>query len=275
MEELHASGEADSLSFGASSGESGASGPSAAFSAPMMVHLAELRRRILWILLTFGISTAFAYLFSENIYGILVRPLANAMGEEGGTSRLIYTGLTEAFVTYIRLAVFAGMLVTAPVALMHLWMFIAPGLYGREKRVVLPFLVATPLLFMVGGAFVYFLLMPMAWPFFLSFQTSAEQTALPVQLEARVGEYLDLVMTLIFAFGLCFQLPVLLCLLARVGFLKAETLASKRRYAIVLIFLVAAFLTPPDVFSQILLAVPLCGLYEISILLVRRMERSS
>lgn len=252
----------------------GGAAPPAAFSAPVMAHLAELRRRILWILVTLGLSTLVSYFFAEHIYGFLVHPLAVAMGEEGGTSRLIYTGLTEAFVTYIRLALFAGMFVTAPVALMHLWMFIAPGLYGREKRVVLPFLIATPLLFVIGGAFVYFALMPMAWPFFLSFQTSAAQTALPVQLEARVGEYLDLVMALIFAFGLCFQLPVLLCLLARVGFLKAETLASKRRYAIVLIFLVAAFLTPPDVMSQFLLALPLLGLYELSIFLVRRMERA-
>lgn len=244
------------------------------FSATATAHLAELRRRVLWVLATLALATVAAYLFAGPIYGILVRPLAEAMEAEGGTSRLIYTGLAEAFVTYIRIALFTGTLVAAPVAVMHLWLFIAPGLYGREKRVVLPFLIATPLLFALGGAFVYFFLMPMAWPFFLSFQTGAAETALPVQLEARVGEYLDLVMALIFAFGLCFQLPVLLCLLARVGFLTAESLASKRRYAIVLIFLVAAFLTPPDIFSQTLLAVPLVGLYELSILLVRRMEKA-
>lgn len=243
------------------------------FSSSLMGHLSELRRRVLWVLATFALSTLAAYFLSEPIYGILVRPLADAMGSEGGTSRLIYTGLAEAFVTYLRLSLFAGALITAPVALMHVWLFLAPGLYGREKKVVAPFLVATPVLFALGGAFVYFVLMPMAWPFFLSFQTGSAQTALPVQLEARVGEYLDLVMALIFSFGLCFQLPVLLCLLARVGVLNAQTLASRRRYAIVIIFLVAAFLTPPDVFSQTLLAVPLVGLYELSILLVRRMER--
>lgn len=249
--------------------------PSAAapFSASMMAHLIELRRRILWVLGTLALSTLAAYFFAESIYAILVRPLAEAMGQ-GATNRLIYTGLAEAFVTYIKLSLFAGALVTVPVALMHLWLFIAPGLYGREKRVVRPFLVATPVLFALGAAFVYFVLMPMAWPFFLSFQTAASETTLPVQLEARVGEYLDLVMALIFSFGLCFQLPVLLCLLARVGFLTAGTLVSKRRYAIVGIFIVAAVLTPPDVFSQILLAIPLMGLYELSILLVRRMERT-
>lgn len=232
-------------------------------------HLIELRRRLLWSLAAMAAGTALCFVFVEDIYGFLVRPLAASMGE-GDSHRLIYTGLTEAFFTYVKVAFFAGIFLTFPILLTQIWRFVAPGLYKNEKRAVLPFLVMTPLLFFLGGAVVYLLVLPMALPFFLSFQTSGAETALPIQLEARVSEYLDLIMTLIFAFGLCFQLPVLLTLLGRAGLISADTLVKGRKYAVVLTFIVAAFLTPPDVISQILLSVPILGLYELSIFLIRR-----
>ncbi len=237
-------------------------------SQPFSVHLVELRTRLLWALAAMAIGTAVCFMFVEEIYGVLVRPLANAM-VAGDSQRLIYTGLTEAFFTYVKVAFFAGVFVTFPVLLLQIWGFIAPGLYKNEKRAFLPFLIATPILFFLGAACVYFLVIPMAWPFFLSFQSTGAETALPIQLEARVSEYLDLIMTLIFAFGLCFQLPVLLTLMGKAGLITADWLVRQRKYAIILTFVVAAFLTPPDVISQILLAVPIMGLYELSILLIR------
>lgn len=237
-------------------------------SASLMGHLLELRKRLMWVILTMVVGTALCFGFVEPIYGFLVNPLAEAMGGSG-SQRLIYTGLTEAFFTYMKVAFFAGIFLTFPVLLTQLWLFIAPGLYKKEKRAFLPFLMATPILFFLGGACVYYVVLPMAWPFFLSFQTSGADTVLPIQLEARVSEYLDLIMTLIFAFGLCFQLPVLLTLLGRVGIITADWLARMRKYAVVVVFVLAAFLTPPDVISQVMLALPILALYEISILLIR------
>lgn len=239
---------------------------------PLTGHLMELRKHLMWVFAAMALGTGVCFIFVEHIYGFLVEPLANAM-EEGGTNRLIYTGLTEAFFTYLKVAFFAGIFLTFPVLLTQIWRFIAPGLYGDEKNAFLPFLIATPLLFFAGGAVVYYGIIPMAWPFFLSFQSTGAETALPIQLEARVSEYLDLIMTLIFAFGLCFQLPVLLTLMGKAGLVTSKGLASKRKYAVIFTFVVAAFLTPPDIISQVGLAVPILGLYEISILLVRMFEK--
>jgi sec-independent protein translocase protein TatC len=237
-------------------------------TAPLVVHLLELRTRVLWALGGIIIATILAWVFVEPIYGFLVRPLADAMGT-GGTQRLIYTNLTEAFFTYLRVAFFTGIFVAMPVLLAQVWLFMAPGLYDRERGVLWPFLVASPLLFYLGGAVVYYGVLPLAWGFFLSFQSTGDETVLPIMLEARVGEYLDLVMVLVLAFGLAFQLPVALMILARVGVITAPTLVRFRKYAIILAFVVAAPLTPPDIVSQTLLALPLMALYELSILLIK------
>lgn len=235
---------------------------------PLLNHMVELRNRLLWAVGFLFVGTLICYQFVQPIYGFLVQPLADAMGE-GSSQRLIYTDLTEAFFTYLKVAMFAGGFLTFPFLMLQVWLFVAPGLYPKERKSILPFLVASPLLFILGGVLVYYGVLPMAWKFFLSFQSSADETVLPVILEAKVGDYLNLVMILIFAFGICFQMPVIMAFLAKAGLITAKTLVSKRRYAIVGIFVVAAILTPPDVISQFALAIPLLALYEISILLVR------
>ncbi len=239
--------------------------------APLLEHLIELRTRLIRSVVGLLVVFVAAYIVAEPIYQFLVQPLADVLEREG--ARLIYTALHEVFFTYVKVAFFAALFLTFPFIAIQLWMFIAPGLYKHEKQAFLPFLVLTPVLFFAGGALVYYVMFPLAWQFFVSFESLGDGGALPIQLEAKVDEYLSLVMKLIFAFGLCFQLPLLLTLLARVGMVTAAGLAEKRKYAIVAAFIAAAILTPPDPISQISLAIPVILLYEASIFAVRIVEK--
>jgi sec-independent protein translocase protein TatC len=239
---------------------------------PLLDHLIELRNRLMYSCAAIFVGFLICWFFAEQIYAFLVQPLAAIYQGQTGR-RMIYTGLAEAFFTYLKVAFWAGAFLTFPFVAVQLWMFIAPGLYRTEKQAFLPFLLATPVLFFLGGAMVYYFIFPLAWRFFLSFETPGGDGMLPIQLEARVSEYLSLVMKLIFAFGLSFQLPVALTLMGRVGLLTSEQLARNRRFAIVGVFVVAAIITPPDIISQIGLALPILALYEISIIAVRIVEK--
>ena len=240
---------------------------------PLLEHLVELRRRLVYSFIAVIVLFFICYYFSAAIYAFLVQPLADILTTLGGNRRMIYTSLHEAFFTYIKVAFFAALFVAFPFIASQVWMFVAPGLYKHEKRAFLPFLVATPVLFFAGGALVYYMIFPLAWKFFLGFESVGGDGMLAIQLEAKVDQYLSLVMQLIFAFGLCFELPVVMTLLARAGVVSAAGMAEKRRYAIVLAFVAAAILTPPDVISQIGLAIPTILLYEVSILCARLVER--
>lgn len=243
---------------------------------PLLDHLIELRQRLLYSALALIIAFLVCFYFAQDLFDFLVRPLSDllhARAATHGERRLIFTDLTEVFFTHIKIAFFFGAFASCPIFLTQIWMFIAPGLYRNEKGAFAPFLIASPILFFLGGALVYYVIFPLAWKFFLSFETMGGPGTLPIELEAKVNEYLSLVMKLIFAFGLCFQLPVLMTLLARVGLATSKGMAAKRKYAIVGVFLVAAVFTPPDPLSQISLALPILVLYEISILMAKLVEK--
>ena len=238
-------------------------------------HLSELRSRLIKSFIFLIISFVICYIFSEEIYKFLVQPYSDAVLEKNLDRRLIFTALHEAFLTYLKVAFFASLFITSPIFLTQIWKFIAPGLYTNEKKALLPYLIATPILFLLGGMIVYFFIMPIAIKFFLGFETMQESGSLAIQLEAKVNEYLSLIMRLIFAFGISFQLPILLNLLARVGVVNSDYLKKRRRYVIVIIFAIAAILTPPDPITQVGLAIPLLLLYELSILTVTLIEKKN
>jgi len=236
-------------------------------------HFVELRSRLLKSIMFILVIFIVSYIYAEQIYNFLVEPYANAVKDDKNSRRLIFTALHETFIAYLKIAFFSAIFIGSPVLLIQIYKFIAPGLYKNEKKALLPYLIFTPILFLFGGLLVYYLIMPLAIKFFLSFESIGTSTSLPIQLEAKVNEYLSLIMRLIFAFGISFQLPILLNLLAKIGVVNSNYLKKTRRYVIVIIFTVAAILTPPDPITQIGLAIPLLLLYELSILTVKFTEK--
>ncbi|HEU0097858.1 MAG TPA: twin-arginine translocase subunit TatC [Allosphingosinicella sp.] len=238
--------------------------------APLMDHLIELRRRLIWSFLALGIAFGISFYYAGKIFAFLVQPLIAGFG--AGQGRLVYTKLYEAFFTEVRVALFAAFFLAFPIIAIQLWAFVAPGLYAKEKRAFLPFLIATPVLFVAGGALAYYVVMPLAIKFFLGYQgqiPGIRQEALPA-----MGEYLSFVMHFILAFGIAFLLPILLMLMERAGLVTRQQLKGGRRYAILVAFVVAAVATPPDIVSQFLLAIPLILLYEMSLVAIWFTERS-
>jgi sec-independent protein translocase protein TatC len=246
-------------------------------SMSLIEHLTELRNRIGFVMLGFVVVFLACFIrpfgsdtpnIAEIVYLFLQAPLA----EREEVARMIFTALHEGFFTQVKVAFFVSISITFPFLLLQVWRFIAPGLYNNERRAIYPFLLATPVLFFLGAAMVYYVVIPLAWDFFLSFEMQGGNGALAIEVEPRISEYLSLVMRLMFAFGVSFELPVLLLLLVRAGLMTSASLSGGRKYAILLAFIAAAILTPPDVISQILLAVPVIILYELSIIGARIIE---
>ncbi|TIQ32245.1 MAG: twin-arginine translocase subunit TatC [Mesorhizobium sp.] len=246
-------------------------------SAPLIEHLIELRRRLIWSLGGFFIAFLVCFFFAKRLFNLLVVPFKWATqwaGLDPHKVELIYTAPQEFFFTQVKLAMFGGMVIAFPLIATQIYKFIAPGLYKNERSAFLPFLIASPILFLMGASLVYFFFTPMVMWFFLAMQQVGTNDQVQISLLPKVSEYLSLIMTLIFSFGLVFQLPVVTSLLTRVGLLSSQALAEKRKWAIVIAFVVAAVLTPPDPMSQIGLALPTIVLYEVAIFSSRMIERS-
>jgi sec-independent protein translocase protein TatC len=244
--------------------------------APLMEHLIELRKRLMWAIAAFFLAFLFCFFFAKELFNLLVIPFKWAVHWAGLPTdkvELIYTAPQEFFFTQVKVAMFGGMLIAFPVIATQIYKFVAPGLYRNEKKAFLPFLFASPILFLIGGALVYFFFTPMVMWFFLAMQQTGPDAEVQISLLPKVSEYLSLIMTLIFSFGLVFQLPVVTSLLVRAGLLTEQGLKDKRKWAIVIAFVAAAILTPPDPVSQIGLALPTILLYEVSIFLARWIEK--
>ena len=244
-------------------------------AAPLIEHLTELRNRLIRSVVAFAICMIFAFTVASSIFNFLAYPIVNILKMNGQAPDLIFTGLQQGFMVNIRISLFGGFILSFPYISFQLWKFVAPGLYKDEKKAFLPFLIASPLLFLLGAAFSFYIVMPLAFDFFLGFQQKNEDISdlVGITYLGTINEYLGLTMKFIIAFGLCFQLPVLLTLMGKAGLVSSEALAKSRKYAVVGILVLAAIVTPPDVITQIILFTVVYALYEISVILVKWVEK--
>ena len=244
-------------------------------AAPLIEHLTELRNRLIRSVVAFAICMILAFTVASSIFNFLANPIVNILKMNGQAPDLIFTGLQQGFMVNIRISLFGGFILSFPYISFQLWKFVAPGLYRDEKKAFLPFLIASPLLFLLGAAFSFYIVMPLAFDFFLGFQQKNEDISdlVGITYLGTINEYLGLTMKFIIAFGLCFQLPVLLTLMGKAGLVSSEALAKSRKYAVVGILVLAAIVTPPDVITQIILFTVVYALYEISVILVKWVEK--